>query len=341
MNIIYKDFTPYTAPNKLSVNDYLKKLDTYGAGFLIIRNGNEVIGILTDGDVRRYLLKNNDMNSIINIEGKKFIKADVNTNFRDIQMLWADKKLDVLPLVHSNGSLACILTHNEVESDITGFILAGGEGTRLRPLTLKTPKPLLKIGGQTLLDRAVNSITEAGANRIEISINYLSEQFYKYVEANYFDKDINLIREKQKYGTAGSIRLSSNVEKDFLICNADLITDFKFIQLILSAISNDFDMVVATRVYSEKVAFGVVETVGQAVTGINEKPIIKFNVAAGVYFIKNHLRELIPEDKFYDMPTLIQNSIENNYKVGIVNITGSWVDVGRIEQFDEMVKQYG
>ena len=201
--------------------------------------------------------------------------------------------------------------------------MAGGEGKRLRPLTSTTPKPLLKIAGKPLIERAIASVSQAGISNIEISINYLADQFEKYFDERDTEISIKLIQEKRKLGTAGSLSLTDQDDKDLLVCN----------------IENDYDLVVGSREFGTVIPFGVLRTKGKFIQEIQEKPEIKSDVAAGIYFLRRKILKLLPNERLYDMPDLINCCLENNLSVGLCPVLGSWIDVGRKEHYDAVVNR--
>lgn len=340
MNLLYKNLDAVIKAPNLKIGDYLIALDKLGLGFVIITDQRRVINVITDGDLRRELLSGKTIKDRYICDKKKFIYAPINTTAKKLRLLIDQKKIKALPLVDEKRSLVAILTSNGSGKDFKGFIMAGGEGRRLRPLTLSTPKPLLKIAGQTLLHRAITSLRAAGVSNIEISINYLAEQFEEYCFKNYTEKEIKLIREFKKLGTAGSLSITKDDKKDLLVCNADLITDFDYLQLVLTGISESFDLVVAARKYCHRIPFGVIVAENNIIDSIEEKPSVEINVSAGIYFIRNKVLNLIPKDNFFDMPDLINKCLQKGYKVGSVNIDSTWLDIGRQEQFDDAIKQY-
>ena len=167
----------------------------------------------------------------------------------------------------------------------------------------------------------------------------MADKFESYFKKKTYDLEIKLLHEKQKLGTAGSLLLTDDDEKDLLVCNADLVTDFEYINPVLTSINNDFDLVISVREYSHQIPFGVIQSDKNSVRSIQEKPNVNFDVAAGIYFLRRKTLELISKNTFFDMPDLISSCLKNNLKVGICNVTGTWIDVGMQQQYDEAILQ--
>lgn len=339
MRILYKNLKKYCLGPNLKIGEYLKALDKYGVGFLIIQSESKLLNVITDGDLRREIIAGSSVDEVYSCEGKSCISAFIGEKYEKLKSLIEINKLKVLPLIDKDQKLLAILTNAPAQEDYKGFIMAGGEGKRLRPLTSTTPKPLLKIAGKPLIERAIASVSQAGISNIEISINYLADQFEKYFDERDTEISIKLIQEKRKLGTAGSLSLTDQDDKDLLVCNADLVTDFDYIKLVLSSIENDYDLVVGSREFGTVIPFGVLRTKGKFIQEIQEKPEIKSDVAAGIYFLRRKILKLLPNERLYDMPDLINCCLENNLSVGLCPVLGSWIDVGRKEHYDAVVNR--
>jgi len=340
MKLVYKNLKQFYVPKNLKISEYLKKIDKFGAGFVLVIDDCQLLNIITDGDLRRALINGKSIDDIYSVKGKPCTFTSIDTEYSEVLSLIESEKLDVLPLTFSDNSVAAIFTNAKITEDYSGFIMAGGEGKRLRPLTLTTAKPLLKIAGKSLLDRAISSMNRAGVSQIEISVNYLANQFEQYIEEKDAVENLNLIHEHKKLGTAGSLALAAEAATDLVVCNADLVTDFDYVKLVINCVANNNDLVVGVRRHKTTIPFGVLRSENNKVLEIQEKPEIENDVAAGIYFLRREVLNLIPNDHFYDMPELINSCIENGLKVGIQHVDGAWIDVGRKEQYDQAVTEH-
>lgn len=220
------------------------------------------------------------------------------------------------------------------------LILAGGLGTRLRPLTHAIPKPLLPIGEKPILERIIESMKEQGIKNIFISVNYKKEMIKNYFKhGETLGVNIEYIEENTFTGTAGCLAfLPDNFVGDLVVSNGDLLCDIKYENLFNSMAFNKFDFIITTIKKEYKIDFGVLNyNKDNVLLDWEEKPIMSYNINAGIYGISqevlNYSKKSIVKNNFINMPELWKILMDNNYKIGVYNHTGSWVDIGRMEDY--------
>lgn len=215
--------------------------------------------------------------------------------------------------------------------------MAGGLGTRLRPFTENTPKPLVEIGGKPILERIVHHISKAGAKNLVITTRHLAEQIEGYFgDRQPWDIEITYLREETRQGTAGSLRdVQNSFPTPFLVMNADILTNFDIQQMFRFHEERNAWMTVGVRHYSFQVPYGVVEVSGSSIIGLSEKPVIDFFVNAGIYIINPTALRYIPPSGFFDITELIEILLANEHPVANFPIIEQWMDIGRPEDLAE------
>ena len=214
-------------------------------------------------------------------------------------------------------------------------VMAGGLGTRLRPLTENIPKPMLKVNGKPMLERIIERFRDLGVNEFYISINYKAA-----IIQNYFNNGagwrvkINYLKEKKRLGTAGSLNLlPDNVKCPFIVVNADVLTDLDFRAIYQFHRDNNADITAAVKRVSYQVPYGVIEIDHGRIVSLSEKPHINNCVNAGIYVLSRTALQKIPENEFFDMTDLINMLIADNKIVSSYMIQGDWVDVGQKQDY--------
>lgn len=220
--------------------------------------------------------------------------------------------------------------------------MAGGLGTRLRPLTQDIPKPLLKVGNKPILETIIKNFANHGFVNITISLNYKGEMIKDYFgDGSNFGVNIDYVEENMRLGTAGALSLIENKPNEaFFVMNADLLTDVNFSHLLDFHSFSNSDATMCVREYEYQVPYGVIEVEESNVTSIVEKPIQKFFVNAGIYVLSPKVFDYIPKNEFYDMPTLFNTFIEKEKRVISFPIHEYWLDIGRMSDFEQAQSEY-
>jgi len=314
---------------------------------IVLDETQKVIGTLTDGDIRRGLLNGLTLDSTIdNLYFKTPTLASINDSKEVIIQKAITKRLYQIPIVDDNGKLVDIedlATLLKVTTKRNRVILmAGGLGTRLRPLTEDIPKPLLKVGNKPILETIIENFAKYGFVNITICVNYKADMIKEYFgDGSKLGINIDYIQETKRLGTAGALSLIENrPQEPFFVMNADLLTNVNFSHLLDF---HSFENSVATmcvREYDYQVPYGVIETNGSDITSIKEKPIQSFFVNAGIYTLSPQVFEIIPKNEFYDMPTLFETLIQHKLKTISFPVHEYWMDIGRMADFEQAQAEY-
>lgn len=326
-----------------SILSALAKLDKLSGQAMVvfIQNRKEqVIGTLTDGDIRRAILKGAQLDTrVTDVMHADFsylstIEKDYTTIVNDFRK----RKITVVPLLDENNHLVKIFNLNEIRSilPIDAVLMAGGKGERLRPLTEKTPKPLLPVGDKAIIDRNIERLISFGLEHIFVTVNYLKEQLEDHFAEPIRGVKVNTVREPKYLGTMGSVQFVEQFHNDtILVMNSDLFTDIDYEDFYLHFKQNNADMSVAAVHYTVSVPYGIMDLDGRALKGMIEKPTYNYYANAGIYLIKRELLELIPKDAFYNATDLIDDLIRMDKSVIRYPINGTWIDIGNLQEYQK------
>ena len=337
---------------KLNINSTIKEaLKIIDSGAiriaLVVDSDNKLLGTLSDGDIRRGLLKNLSLDDTIeDLYSKSPTIASVNDSNERIIQKAISKQVYQIPVVDDEGKLVDIVNLatllNITKKRNRVILMAGGLGTRLRPLTQDIPKPLLKVGNKPILETIIKNFANHGFVNITISLNYKGEMIKDYFgDGSNFGVNIDYVEENMRLGTAGALSLIENKPTEaFFVMNADLLTDVNFLHLLDFHSFSNSDATMCVREYEYQVPYGVIEVEESNVTSIVEKPIQKFFVNAGIYVLSPKVFDYIPKNEFYDMPTLFNTFIEKEKNVISFPIHEYWLDIGRMSDFEQAQSEY-
>jgi len=303
------------------------------------------MGSLTDGDVRRGLLKDvtikESVLTIIQPEYKFILKH--NFDIRSVIKL-RDDNYKVIPVVDSEGIIVDIVNFRLQKSylPLDAVIMAGGRGSRLKPLTDNTPKPLLPIGKKRIMEHNVDRLSTFGINDFWFSVNYLGKQIEDFFgSSNDKNRSIDYIWEDSPLGTIGAVSKIKNFKHDHvLITNSDILTNLDYENFYLDFIEKEADLSILSIPYSIDIPYAVLESPSgdDLVTGFKEKPTYIYKSNGGIYLIKKCYLDLIPKNTFFNATDLIEKLISENKKVISYSLTGYWLDIGKHEDYKKALK---
>lgn len=301
-----------------------------------------MLGTITDGDIRRSLLKGADLATpvirIMNVDFQYVVKE--NGYRRQAQALMEQQNVARLPVLDRDGRIIDIILNSKFfkrqTQDNIVVIMAGGAGTRLRPLTENCPKPLLKIGGRPILEHSIMNFKRCGFHRFYVSINYLGHMVTDFLkDGSNLGVEINYLEETKRLGTAGALALMPNrPETPFLVTNGDIIMQADMDDLVKRHMESQVMGTMCIRQHNTSIPFGVVHTDGRYITSLVEKPSYTYFINAGIYCLNPEVIDLIPPDTFYNMTDLFEALIEKQHKTTTYLIEGSWIDVGSVEDYN-------
>jgi dTDP-glucose pyrophosphorylase len=326
---------------KSTLKDALYRLNQlkYNLVLFVINDDEQLVGSITDGDIRRSLLRGNQLkdNIAVCLNHDCHFLTDGSYSYKEIQAIREKASLKLLPVVDNFKRVLRFVNLSEVRSilPLQAIIMAGGEGLRLRPLTESVPKPLLKVGEQPILERNIDRLSSFGITDYTLSVNYLGKKIEAFFGSGK-DKGISIkyIYEKEKLGTIGSVGLiNSFSNEDVLVMNSDLLTNLDYEDFYKEFKKSNAALAVATIPYKVPVPYAVFEAKESRVLSLKEKPTYTYFSNAGIYLIKTKFLELIPSGVRFDATDLIELMIKNGEFVFSYPIRGYWLDIGKHEDF--------
>lgn len=312
----------------------------------VVDDDGKMVGTLTDGDSRRALISGCTTESLVECimhKNFKYVEFGIND---DVKSLRAIKQCGVtlLPVLDENRNIVDIINFekNNTLLPVDAVLMAGGKGVRLRPLTETTPKPLLPVGGKSIIDYNIDSLMENGIKHISVTVNYLHEQIEEHFAEPVNGVQIDCIKEPQFLGTIGATQFVTKFYNDVvLVMNSDLFTNIDYEDFYLHFKEHNADMSVAAVPYSISVPYGIFELEGRNIKGVKEKPVYNYFANAGIYLIKRELLENMPKNTFYNATDLMNDAVAAGKTVIRYPITGYWLDIGSHEEYkkaNELVK---
>lgn len=332
------DLNELVFPIDTTMSEVLQKLDQCGGQVAVVCcPEGRMVGILTGGDIKRLAIKGETLaQPIENIMTKEFDFGVVTDTEAVNRAKLVELEREYLPILNESGILVCLMTessmifHADLCSDVQVFILAGGVGQRLRPLTQDMPKPMIDIGGKPMLLRLIERLRNIGLRNITLSINYKKQVIKDYFgDGGKFGVCISYVEESEPLGTAGSLALAKmSGPGKVLIINGDILTSFDFRQILEFHKRVGAEVIVGVRNFVVGVPFGVISAEGDRIVSIEEKPCYSYPICAAIYSIDKELIKQKLKARRIDMPEFLENLIEDGCLVRRFLVTNDWLDVG-------------
>jgi len=325
-----------------SVREVLEQLDSIASDAIVfvVDHDKVFIGSLTDGDIRRGLIKGlgleHDITEFIQSNPLYIIKDELDF---DQLLEWRANNYRLIPILDQQRKIIDIINFRLQRSylPVDAVIMAGGRGERLRPLTDNTPKPLLKINGKPIIEYNIDLLRDYGVKNVTLSIRYLGQKLVDYFkDGSNRGLNIKYVSEQSPLGTIGALSLVNDFYSDYiLIMNSDILTNIDFENLFKRLLDMKGDMIVATTPYEVTIPYGVIETDSDNIIALKEKPTYTYYSNAGIYIIKKSLLKYIPNESLYNATDLIELLIEEGKKVIQFPILGYWLDIGKPNDFEK------
>lgn len=308
---------------------------------VVVDESNALLGVVTDGDIRRGLLEglslDEDVSKVMNA---KPVTIQGDESKAAITKIFKTKKILALPVVSQEGVVKKIITLEDIlgeaERDNPVFILAGGSGKRLKPLTDDCPKPMLKVGPKPILENIIESFAEEGFHNFYISLCYKPELITKYFgDGSKWGVNIAYIYEDEPLGTAGSLSLLPDIHPNpVIVVNGDILTKLNVSHLLDFHHQHGSMITSCVRDYTVQIPYGMVNVEQDIISSIEEKPQYNFFVNAGIYVIEKQVIKSIPKDTRIDMPDIIEQYIDKK-EVAAFPVYEYWTDIGQIHDLEK------
>jgi len=309
-------------------------------GAIIVDNNKNLLGVVSDGDIRRGILSGVSLDSpVSNVMNTKPIVATKDTSKQQLIELMESKSILSIPLVEKGMVIGLHTLHESLsiqKLDNPVFLMAGGFGTRLKPLTNNCPKPLLKVGDKPILEITLLNFIKSGFTNFYISTHYMPEMIMEHFgDGNKWGVNITYVYEDSPLGTGGALGLlPENLPKlPLIMMNGDVLTNINFQKLLEFHVNESADASMCVREYEYQIPYGVIQGEAGKITSMIEKPTQLFHINAGIYVINPKIIEQVKTNEKIDMPTLLEKQIESQGNVMMYPIHEYWLDIGRMEDY--------
>lgn len=314
---------------------------------LVLDDHGRMVNIITDGDVRRGILAGINLSKPVSklfpIKSRMprplpfTLPADTDPN--QFLKIMKENAIKQIPLLDKNGKVVDIVILSDLltppKLPLQAVVMAGGLGTRLRPLTDNVPKPMLLVGGRPLMELTIEKLHNAGIERVYVSTNYRASNIIDHFgDGKAFGIKLNYIQEDMPLGTAGALGLMDVPDKTLLVINGDIITHVDLGAMLDYHKEHQAELTVGVRQYGVQVPYGVVECDGPTVCKLEEKPQISFLVNAGIYLLEPSVYSYILKGKRMDMTDLIKRLLDGKRPVVSFPIIEYWLDIGQPADYE-------
>jgi len=336
-----KDWKKVLISESTSIREAIKVIDEGAMQIALVVNASErLLGTITDGDVRRGILKGIAFEeSAARIMNTSPTVAQMQQNRDEVLELLRQKSLHQLPVLDQDGRVVGLEVIEDLlrpqARDNLVVIMAGGLGTRLGSLTNDCPKPMLCVGGKPILGTIIENLIEFGFYNFCLSVNYKAEMIMDHFgDGSKHGCSIDYLHENEPLGTAGALSLLPTLPEDpILVINGDVMTNVDYNQLLSSHHEQNAKATMCVREYAIQVPYGVVQVDGQRFIGIEEKPVHKFFINAGIYVLDPDVLAMLKPGEHCDMPTLLNHVEQQKQTIAVFPVHEYWLDIGRVEDF--------
>lgn len=340
----------YIIEKEASVVEAMKKIDINTKGILFVTDAERhLLGVITDGDIRRWLIKTGDLSgmiaNIMNVKPKYIDYKDVCS----VMEFMEKYSITAVPVVTISGVITDIIFREDVGKkksksekdleDVPVVIMAGGKGTRLYPYTKILPKPLIPIGDVPIIERIMRTFMEYNVNDFFITVNYKKEMIKSYFADEHMECGIRYVEEDKPLGTAGSIRLmDQRFDAPFILTNCDILIRADYSDIYRHHVESNNEMTIVTALKNVVIPYGVIySSENGQIDSMEEKPLLSYFVNTGMYVLNNNLIDEIPENKVFHMTDLTDKLLKEGRKVGMYPISeDSFLDMGEMEEMRRM-----
>ncbi|APF18392.1 Nucleotidyl transferase [Caldithrix abyssi DSM 13497] len=353
-----KNYENLFIPFNHTILDAIKKMDQIKRKLLIVVKDNKFYSLLSIGDIQRAIIKgigfDNPIEKILRTKNKIKVATD-NDDLATVKETMLRFRTEFMPVIDSQNNIVNVLFWDDIiglkktgldeKIDLPVVIMAGGEGTRLKPLTNIIPKALVPLGEKPIIQMIIESFVEIGCNQFYISVNYKKEmikQYFRNIKNRPYQ--VSYIEEQKPLGTAGSLYLlKKQINSTFFVSNCDVLIDQDYREVYKYHKENKNELTIVSALHHYEIPYGILETGNDGLlTRISEKPQITFQVNTGLYVLEPHLLEEVPPNEFFHITNLIENIKQRNGRVGVFPVSEkSWIDIGKWKAYQELFNKLG
>lgn len=332
-----------TIQQDASILEALKTMDTTFRRLLLVFNNDSFVNILSIGDIQRAILRNVPLDSTVSsILRKDTLLSNQSDTLDVIEKRMLDQRIECMPILDSDNKLVDVIFWEDVFSEtnkpiknnfnLPVVIMAGGEGTRLRPITHVLPKALIPVGEESILERIIKSFLNYGSNKFFISVNYKANMIRQYIDdISNKQFSVSYLTEDKPLGTAGALYdLKGKIDGNFFVTNCDILIQNDYSEILDYHINNENDLTIVAALKHYAIPYGVLETEENGrLTKLTEKPEFTYKINSGMYILNSSVLNYIPQNKYFHMTHLIEEILSKNGKVGVFPVSEkSWIDIG-------------
>jgi dTDP-glucose pyrophosphorylase len=325
-----------------TIAEAIRRLDDAGTGVLLLCEPDGLlVGVLTDGDIRRAMLRGVSFDgTCVSIATRMPVVVPPDAPVVEALRRMNEADVNQIPVVDpANGRVVDLLLRRDLVTEeelaVAAVVMAGGFGTRLRPLTDDLPKPMLRVGDRPLLERTIEQLRNAGIRHVNVTTHYLPEKITDHFgDGRDYGVQIAYVNEDRPLGTAGGLALVKDSREPLLVINGDILASIDFRDLARYHRKHGADVTVCVRRHKIPIPYGVMECEGARLVRVREKPNVDLLVNAGIYLLEPSVRDYLPRGERFDMTDLIERLLAAGRPVATYPILGYWLDVGRHEDFD-------
>lgn len=344
----FKDVSQLLLRPAASVSEAVAAVDRGHAQIALVVNENgRLLGTVTDGDIRRSLLRGQSLDSPVkDVMNRSFRSLPPSASEDAAMTLMRRELLNQIPVVDDQGRIVRLFLLKDLLHSMkltnSVVIMAGGEGKRLRPLTEDCPKPMLRVGDKPLLEIILQHCIDSGFSEFYLSVNYLKSQIKDYFgDGARWGVNIRVLEESEPLGTAGALGLlPQRPSEPLLVMNGDVLTRVDFSRLLRFHAEHQSAATLCVRDHTTEIPYGVVRTDDVRVLELKEKPVLSHYVNAGIYLLNPEVIDLLPKGRFYDMPELLGQAIQQQHLVTAFPIHEYWLDVGHPETLERALGEW-
>jgi dTDP-glucose pyrophosphorylase len=326
--------------------DALRAIDRGALGFALVVDHGKLVGLATDGDVRRALIRGVTTSAPIRLAmNEQPVVGRASERPAEWRRKLHESRVRHLPILDDAGQLLRVVNAASCSQprDNWAVVMAGGLGTRLRPITEQVPKPMIEIGGTPILETILRTLTSCGITRVFFAVNYRADMIMDYFgDGDRWDAHIEYLREPKRLGTAGALSLLPQMPAaPLLVMNGDILTGLDYAEMLEQHSGSGAAATVCVREHATQIPYGVIDANGARLLAITEKPVVTHLTSAGVYALSTETLRHVPPGGQIDMPALMQSLVDHGQRVQVYRIEEYWIDIGRIDDLERARRELG